>query len=41
VYRAQGKLAESEPLFLESLAMLRRLYGNLDHKDLAATIEPI
>ncbi len=35
LYRAQGKLAEAEPLFREALAMLKRLFQG-DHVDMAA-----
>jgi CHAT domain-containing protein len=38
LYRVQGKFSAAEPLFVEALAMCRRLYGYRDHDNLACII---
>lgn len=36
-YQAQGKLTDAEPLYMESLEMMRRIFKN-DHPELAKGI---
>jgi CHAT domain-containing protein len=38
LYESQGKFSAAEPLYVEALAMFRRLFGDRDHDSLAASI---